>query len=71
MINNIDLLIKEYIEKRLATKRTPYEQEAQRKVEHIRRETGGQIEDLTKRYFKKADNPTLLGWERFCLLNKG
>lgn len=71
MSDKINLLIKEYIEKRLATKRIPYEEEAHRKVENIKLETGEKIDYLTKQYFTRASSPTLLGWERFCLLNKG
>ena len=71
MSDKINLLVEEYIEKRLSTKRTPYQEAANQKVEKIKREMGGKIDDLTKEYFTKSEKPTLLGWERFCLLNKG
>ena len=71
MSDKINLLVEEYIEKRLSTKRTPYRAAANEKVEKIKKEMGGMVEDLTKEYFQKSENPTLLGWERFCLLNKG
>ena len=69
--DNLENMIVSYVEKRMETKRIPYRAMALRKVESIREQLGmdKKIKGLTCEYLEKAENPTLIGWERYCRTN--
>ena len=70
-MTDIQRLVAEYVEKRLQTKRAPYQTEAQSKVDRLKDELGEGLFKLTERYLSTTDKPTLLGLERYCKLNRG
>ena len=70
MNKKIEKLIISYVSKRLDTIKVPFEKEAFRKVDEIKKSVKSvALEDLTKSYFETSPNPTLIGWERYCRTN--
>ena len=72
MEQKINILVEEYVEKRMETLRIPYQKEAENKIKELVEQLGSKekIDKLTEGYLGKTENPTLLGWQRYCQMRK-
>jgi len=72
MEQKINILVDEYVEKRMETLRNPYHMEAIKKIEEMTKYLGSKerIHQLTEGYFGKTEKPTLIGLQRYCQMRK-